>query len=57
MCKGNPQRRLSPLQVQNFIDKYKEPEKAKALLTEMGFLDENGELLAPYRPETLHIEP
>lgn len=57
MCKGNSQRRLSPLQVQNFIDKYKEPEKAKALLTEMGFLDENGELSAPYRPETLHIEP
>lgn len=44
--------RLTPEQVEAFLNRYKDPANARRFLQEAGLIDENGELARPYRAET-----
>ncbi len=44
--------RLCSQQIQQLIEKYSEPEKAKQFLVNAGIIDEDGNLMPPYQPDT-----
>jgi hypothetical protein len=43
--------RLTRQQVDDFLERHKDPADARRFLQEAGLIDENGELAAPYRVE------
>jgi hypothetical protein len=44
--------RLCSQQIQQLIEKYSEPEKAKQFLVNAGIIDEDGNLMPPYQPDS-----
>lgn len=46
----NPQRRLTPEDVDAFLAKYNTKDKALGLLQEIGMIGSDGKLTAPYAP-------
>lgn len=46
-------KRLTRQQVDDFLDRYKDPADARRFLQEAGLIDANGDLAKPYRPEPL----
>jgi hypothetical protein len=41
--------RLCSQQINDLIERYKEPEQARQFLMEAGIIDENGDLMPPYQ--------
>lgn len=46
-------KRLTHQQVDDFLDRYKDPADARRFLQEAGLIDANGDLAKPYRPGPL----
>jgi hypothetical protein len=44
--------RLCSQQIEQLIENYSEPEKAREFLVNAGIIDENGNLMPPYQPIT-----
>ena len=48
--------KLCSQQIQQLIEKYSEPEKAKEFLVNAGIIDKDGNLMPPYQPDSQEDE-